>query len=235
MNILSTIILTTLLISCSAITGSAAWQINLDVSTTDPNADTGIASNKLIIGTEPNATDTYDNTFDTVALLKGPLQAYILQPEFTPEQQKLWRDLRSETLPKEWTVEVYSHEKNNTISIKWEISAPDKIDFTLVDQDNNQEIGMRKSSEYSYNSVANTHKTFLLRVSENSSVNSSGEINSSSTGSNAVNASKGGGCGYIKDVKGYGGYPGSGSSALLNMAILFTPLFLISARRKSHP
>ena len=76
-KILNTIILTTLLILSGAVTGSAAWQLTLNVSTPDPNSDTGAATNKLTIGADQTATDAYDNKFDTVALLRGPVQAYI--------------------------------------------------------------------------------------------------------------------------------------------------------------
>ena len=68
-KILNTTILTMLLLLGSAVTGSAAWQITLDVSTTDPNADSGLATNRLTVGTDQTATDAYDNKFDTIALL----------------------------------------------------------------------------------------------------------------------------------------------------------------------
>lgn len=230
-KIFSIIILTTLLILNSAGTGLTAWQINLDVSTPDINSDTGTATNRLTAGTDQTATDTYDNKFDTVALLKGPIQAYLAHPEYATEQQKLWRDLRSDTHPKEWTIEINSPGDGNTINIKWEINAPDNLNFTLVDQDNNQEIGMRTSSEYSYNSISNVQKKFLLRVSENTVVNTGGGVNSNTAISNTGDAIKGGGCGYIKNVGGDGGYPGGSGSAALNTVIMLTPLIWFSIRR----
>ena len=222
-KILNTTILTMLLLLGSAVTGSAAWQITLDVSTTDPNADSGLATNRLTAGTDQTATDAYDNKFDTVALLRGPLQAYIVHPEYATEQQKLWRDLRSNTLPKEWSIEVNSPGEGNTVMIKWGINAPDNLSFTLIDQDNNQEIGIRESSEYSYNSTSNSMKIFLLRVSENTTV---------TTGGNSeVNATKGGGCGHIKNIDGNNSLPGGNGSAVLNMAILFAPLIWLTRRK----
>ncbi|OHE55269.1 MAG: hypothetical protein A2Z47_11065 [Thermodesulfovibrio sp. RBG_19FT_COMBO_42_12] len=222
-KILNTTILTMLLLLGSAVTGSAAWQITLDVSTTDPNADSGLATNRLTAGTDQTATDAYDNKFDTVALLRGPLQAYIVHPEYATEQQKLWRDLRSNTLPKEWSIEVNSPGEGNTVMIKWGINAPDNLSFTLIDQDNNQEIGIRESSEYSYNSISNSKKIFLLRVSENTTV---------TTGGNSeVNATKGGGCGHIKNIDGNNSLPGGNGSAVLNMAILFAPLIWLTRRK----
>ena len=222
-KILNTIILTTLLILSGAVTGSAAWQLTLNVSTPDPNSDTGAATNKLTIGADQTATDAYDNKFDTVALLRGPVQAYIAHPEYAAEKQKLWRDLRSDALPKEWTIEVNSPGEGSTINIKWGINAPDNLNFTLIDQDNNQEIGIRASSEYSYNSTSNSQKKFLLRVSDNSAV---------TTGGNSEgNATSGGGCGHIKNIGRNNRFPGGPGSAVLNMTILFTPLIWLTTRK----
>jgi hypothetical protein len=221
-KIFNTIILTTLLILSGAVTGSAAWQLTLDVSTPDPNSDTGTATNRLTLGTDQAATDAYDNTFDTVALLKGPIEAYIVHPEYAPEQQKLWRDIGSDALPKEWTIEVNSPE-SNTINIKGGIDVPDNLNFTLIDLDKNKEIRIRSSSEYSFNSTANSQKKLLLRVSENTTVTSGGNGNG--------NAAKGGGCGYIKDIGGNNSSTGGHGSAALNMTLLFAPLIWLTTRK----
>ncbi len=222
-KILNTLILTTLLILSGAITGSAAWQLSLDVSTPDPDADTGIATNKLLIGADQTATDAYDNKFDTVALLKGPVQAYISHPEYPVERQKLWRDLRSNTLPKEWIIEVNSPEEGKTVKIKWGITAPENLNFTLIDQDNNQEIGIRTASEYSFNSTSNSQKRFLLRATDNTTVTTGGNSEGPVT--------QGGGCGYIKDMGGNNRLPGGPGSAALNMTIFFAPLIWITTRK----
>src|SRR3989304_683679 len=223
-KIFNTIILTTLLILGGTATVTASWQLPLDISTPDPNSDTGTATNRLTIGTDPTATDAYDNKFDTIALLKGPIQAYIPHPEYASEQQKLWRDIRTDSLPKEWTIEVNSTGEGNSINITWATNAPANIDFTLTDQDTNQEIGIRSSSEYSYNSAVNSQKTLLLRVSENTEVNRDGN--------SGGNASKGGGCGHIKDSGGNNSrLPGGPGSAVLNMIILFSPLIWLTTRK----
>lgn len=222
-KILTTIILTALLILSGAVKESAAWQLTLDVSTPDPDSDTGTATNRLTIGTDQTATDAYDNKFDTVALLRGPVEAYIVHAENTAEQKRLWRDLRSDALPKEWTIEVNSPGEGSAINVRWGITAPDNIDFKLIDQDNNQEIGIRASSEYSYTSTSNIPKRFLLRVSENTAVATGG--NSDGT------AAKGGGCGYIKDIKGNNSSTGGPGSVAVNMVILFMPILWLASRK----
>ena len=231
-KILNSIILITILILTITATSLASWQLTLDISTPDPNSDTGTATNKLTVGTDPTATDTYDNTFDTVALLKGPVQAYLAHPEYVPGQQKLWRDFRPDTFPKEWTVEVYSPGEASAINIKWGIDAPNNLYFTLVDQDSKQETIMTTSSEYSYNSAPNSQKNFLLRVSEKTGGDTVGGSGGDKGGSSSGGAAKGGGgCGTIKNVGRNGGYPGEPSSAAMNMVILFTPLIWLTIRR----
>src|SRR3990170_4388739 len=222
-KILNIIILTTIVTLTLTATSLAAWQLNLDITTPDPNSDTGIATNKLTVGTDPTATDAYDNKFDTVALLKGPVEAYIVHPEYVVEQQKLWRDIRTDGLPKEWTIEVNSLVEGNTINIKGGIDVPDNLNFTLIDLDKNKEIRIRASTEYSYNSTANSQKKLLLRVSEDTTVTT----NANSKG----NAAKGGGCGYIKDINGNNSSTGGPGSAALNMIILFAPLIWLTTRR----
>jgi len=231
-KILNIIILSTILTFAITATSLAAWQLTLDISTPDPNSDTGTAINKLTVGTDPTATDTYDNTFDTVALLKGPVQAYLAHPEYVPGQQKLWRDFRPDTFPKEWTVEVYSPGEASAINIKWGIDAPNNLYFTLVDQDSKQETIMTTSSEYSYNSAPNSQKNFLLRVSEKTGGDTVGGSGGNKGGSSSGGAAKGGGgCGTIKNVGRDGGYPGGPGSAALNIVILFSPLIWLTTRR----
>src|SRR3972149_4195595 len=136
-KIFNTIILTTLLILGGTATVSASWQLPLDTPTPDPNSDTGTATNRLTIGTDPTATDAYDNKFDTIALLKGPMQAYIPHPEYASEQQKLWRDIRTDSLPKEWT-----KAKTLLAQAGWRpgpdgVLVKDGQRFRLTDQDTN--------------------------------------------------------------------------------------------------
>lgn len=197
-------------------TSLAAWQVNLDISTPDPNSDTGIASNKLVIGTDPNATDGYDNQFDTIALLDGPVQAYISHPEYAAGQQKLWRDIRMDSLPQEWEIEVEAVDSKD-ISITWQIDTMENLQFTLTDMDTNKEIRLKSSTAYSYRNTSSLPKSLLLRVEE-------GSLNIKQTGKSG----KGGGCGYI--IKNAGKREGNSVNEYgqntLNMLILITPLVL---------
>lgn len=225
-KILNIIILTTILTLTITATSLAAWQITLDVSTPDTASDTGLASNKLYIGTDPAATDGYDSKLDTPALLRGPVQAYISHPEYQASLQKLWGDIRKDSFPQEWQIEVASSGINNPVKVTWKIDAPSTLSFTLVDKESNQEISMASSTEYSYSSTTTSPKKFLLKASDNSSIPPS-----TGSQSNSGGGSKGGGCGTIKNTGRDGKYPGGSGSAALNMVILFSPLIWLAIRR----
>lgn len=201
--------LAVILILTVSTTSLAALQVNLEISTPDPDSDTGVASNRLVMGADTTATDGYDNKFDTIALLNGPLQAFFAHPEYEAGYQKLWRDFRNNSLPKEWEIEVVSSNANNTVNITWEISAQKNILLNLIDKDTNQEISLNSETEYSYSNV--TSKKFLLRASGNSS----------------GGGAKGGGCGYIRYIEKSGGNPiNNYGHAAINMLILIAPLLI---------
>ena len=172
-KIFSIIILTTILIVTGAVTGMASWQLTLEVSTHDPNSDTVIATNRLTTGTDPTATDSYDNKLDIIALLDGPVLAYFPHIEYPIGQQKLWRDFRAESFPKEWEIEIQSS-TNNTVSLSWNIDAPANLNFTLIDTGSNQETPMISSNTYSYSNPTGIPKKFLLKAAENTTTGASG-------------------------------------------------------------
>ncbi len=225
---LNQIIMSTILALALNSTSMAALQINLEVSTPDPKSDTGVATNNISIGTDPATTDSYDNTYDTVALLDGPVQAYINHSDYSAEHQKLWRDYRStDTLPKEWTIEVHSKDSSN-VNMKWNIGTTDNLIVTLTDVTNNQEINMLSAPAYSFEGTSGTPVMLLLRVAENATSINNDNNNSVSDNSGSP---KGGGCGYIKDTGGNNKFPGSNSSAAINITVLFAPLIWLATRK----
>ena len=213
----TTLILTIILTLTMTAVSIAAWQVNIEVSTPDLTADTGLATNKLYIGTDGAATEGYDNKLDTIAFLDGPIQAYLSHPEYQLNQQKLWRDVRSDSLPQNWEIEVQSSGANNTINLNWKIEAPNNLDFSLMDKDSGQNIDITSSSKYSYNNTSTTPKRFLLKVSQ--------KLGTSDQSSGAE-SSKGGGCGYIKDFGKKNNSQNERGQVALNMIILMTPLLL---------
>src|SRR3990170_483406 len=167
-KILVSILFSTIIILTGTITGLAAWHVDIEFSTPSLNSDSGVASNKLSLGTDLAATSGYDNTLDTLALLNGPIHAYIIHSEYNQDYQRLWRDFRNESLPQEWEIEVLSSVTDQPVKVAWEINAPANLSFNLIDRDSNQTVQMGSLTEYSYrSSSATTSKRFLLQVAEN--------------------------------------------------------------------
>lgn len=217
---LLTIITAGILLLTLITTAMASWQIEIEVSTPDPGSDTGTAVNRLIIGTDPSGTDVYDNKLDTLALTNGPIQAYVYHPEYPSALKRLWRDYRSNTLPAEWELHIEAIQENIPVTIAWKVSGTDNIDFTLIDQDTNQEISSA-TENYSYTATS-IPKRLLLKVAESTST-----VSNPSTGNSG--SSRGGGCGYIKDSRGrkdnkYG-------QGIMFMIILLSPLLMPSYKK----
>ncbi|MBI5192589.1 MAG: hypothetical protein HZA08_03980 [Nitrospirae bacterium] len=227
------IIILTVLSITLAKNSRADWQIDLDVYTHDEQSDSGNATNNLSLGSSTLSTELYDNKFDTIALTSEPVNAYFYHPEYKSNVQKLWRDYRGAVLPQEWEFEVQANNINKTINLKWQIQDNDNLHFILVDKDNGNEIDMASSSEYSYLPESTLPKKFLLKVAKNenpTSVDNSNitnnNINNSGTSDSGVTGSKGGGCGYIKDINGNNNNRNNSGTNAINMMILLVPMLL---------
>lgn len=143
---------------------SLAWQVKIIVSTPDPNADSGLATNNLYFGVDPKATNDYDNLLDTIALLIGPVQAYFSHPEYQSNLQKLWRDFRAEALPQVWEMLVTTLNPNTLVDFTWSGSIPRDVNLTLIDTESNQIISMNTSTQYSYLQLSAAQKKFLIQA-----------------------------------------------------------------------
>lgn len=210
--------------TCPATT-KAEWQVDLEVYTQDSKSDTGKASNSISLGNTTTATEQYDNTLDTIALLTDTVNAYFYHPEYQSNIQRLWRDFRGDFLPQEWEFEVQSSKIDNLINIDWKIEAPANLHFVLVDKDSGNAIDMSSANEYAYNADATTPKRFLLKVSDNNSSTSTNNSNVISDGGST--GTKGGGCGYIKDIGGKNnGSRNNSVHIAMSMLILLIPLLL---------
>ncbi|MBI5756482.1 MAG: hypothetical protein HZA12_06105 [Nitrospirae bacterium] len=228
-----TIINTLLLIMTMTFRAYPVWadtsQIILEVSV--PLEDTtgaGItkAYNRLVLGVHPEATGNYDPQWDTPAFFSTPdpenpplLRAYFEHPEYASNQKELWRDIRSDTggSQKTWDMAVVlaPSEIGKAITLSWALSpslltSKDKI--TLLDQNSQSSIDMRRQSSYSFVNGSSSPK--MLSVTINSSKGSS------SSGSGNF------GCGTVKrdDFN----KPGTGTTIpiLINLLILLSPVLL---------
>ena len=107
--------------------GGAAspWKLTLTVSAPDPAADDGVNISRLAAGEDPAATDLFDNGRDARALLSGTLDVYF---DHSPDagydgfSKKIWHDIRSPGLPKDWNVAVKAG-SGVTVTMTWTLPA----------------------------------------------------------------------------------------------------------------
>ena len=107
----------------SETTQTASWELVLKVSVTDSMADTGVAYNRLVAGTDATATDGFDNTRDIRAFLAGPIQAYFVhtgETGYDITSQELWHDIRQAELPLQWSIEVIAASGREVI-LEWDL------------------------------------------------------------------------------------------------------------------
>jgi hypothetical protein len=128
------------------ISASPDWQAEITIQSGD-------ASNRLVLGADSAATDGYDVTWDTYALMGGNIQAYFPHPEWGMAHQEFQRDIKahnpSSTI--EWSMTVYSTLTNAGFTISWGLnSLPESNSIVLIDDSNGQQTDMRSLSTYNF-------------------------------------------------------------------------------------
>lgn len=148
--------------------GAAASEIRFTVSVPHPDADGGIATNQLRLGTAPSASDAFDPSLDLEALPSPGLSAVVRHPEYSSLHQSLWWDLRAPTLPQAWEVEVKSDRPNARITL----SAPplptapnacSESRWTVRDTETNQTLQLGPTAAvYSYLNTPGVVRRFTV-------------------------------------------------------------------------
>ncbi|HEY5648653.1 MAG TPA: fibronectin type III domain-containing protein [Nitrospiria bacterium] len=138
-----------------------SWEFSLNISVQDPSSHTGWVTNRLKAGADPLASQNYDNAFDGMALLAGPLQAAFShegEAAYPPHLQQLWNDFRDPSLPQEWKIVVKSTQNSEPVLLDWAVfeeAAPDSCTarrVTLTDETALKDIDLETGSTYSFSS-----------------------------------------------------------------------------------
>ncbi|MEW6682099.1 MAG: hypothetical protein AB1451_04120 [Nitrospirota bacterium] len=147
-------------------------EIQLTVSVPHPDAEGGVATNRLRLGMTPSATNAFDPSLDLKAFPSPGLSAAVWHPEYATAQQSLWWDLREDAFPQVWEVEVSSDRPNASITISG--AAPPTVpndcsqgQWTLRDTETNQifELGVSPLT-YQYLNTAGVTRRFVVRADE---------------------------------------------------------------------
>lgn len=124
----------------------------------------GNSNNRLTLGADQTATDSFENRWEVGALLGGYIKAYFDHPEWG-NARYYWQDIRDVYLPKEWVFYVESGYVNSNISLEWIMSnVPDTVKLYLVDTVLNMTIDMKTQSSYTYTNTSADAKIFTVRA-----------------------------------------------------------------------
>ncbi len=157
------------LVFASAVAWSADFEMEIRVSVPDAAADHGIATNRLVAGSHKPATEGFDPLFDVPALFyDDTLRAAFPHPALPPEQQSLWRDIRTDQLPLSWTFEISSNKDQRPITLQWFSTVGpvgcEGVHFNLTDEGTGQVIDMGVATNYTYTNDSQRKRGFLLQA-----------------------------------------------------------------------
>jgi len=97
-----------------------AAEVGLTVAVPFVAAEGGVAQNRLRLGLQAEATDAFDPRWDAVAAFPSAvLTAAIVRPGYPVGQRLLWWDVRGDTLPQTWDINVASDQPNAPITMTW--------------------------------------------------------------------------------------------------------------------
>lgn len=136
---------------------ATAWTAKITVEYRDD-------SNKVILGAATDATDGFENGYESRAIISGYLMTYFLHPEFGIDTNYFWTDIRDTTLPKEWIWYVQSRYRNRDHTMTWEIDAPDTLELYLMDTVTGEVIDMRAESSYTYKNISMARREFVVEA-----------------------------------------------------------------------
>jgi len=124
------------------------WQVTLLLET-----DGLRVPSRLVLGADDTATDGFDRTWDSYAMLGGSFRPYFPRPDWDPVMKTYWRDIRAKAPGKttEWPFVVESDIPNKNVILRWDLSLlPADYTISLIDDTNGQVIDMRSIPSYSF-------------------------------------------------------------------------------------
>ncbi len=149
-----------------------AIELELTVSVPHPDAEGGLATNRLRLGMLDTATDGFDPVVDLEAFPSPALTAAIRHLDYAPAQGMLWWDIRSATFPQAWQVEVNSDQATAVVTVRGTPPATmadgcSRTRWTLRDLQSGQTIDLTSGpTTYSYDNSSGVTRRFEVAAAE---------------------------------------------------------------------
>jgi len=135
------------------------WKAKINIEVLDMN-DSGQA----IIGAATDATDGFENAYESRAILSGYMMSYFRHAEWVQDTQFFWTDIRDTNLPKEWNWIVQSRYRNRDHIVSWVVDAPESLELYMLDTVTGDVIDMRGVSSYTYRNTSTAAREFVIEA-----------------------------------------------------------------------
>ena len=135
------------------------WKAKIEIDVPDMG-DTGQA----ILGAATDATDGFENGYESRAVLSGYVMTYFRHSEWGQDTPFFWTDIRDTNLPKEWSWTVQSRYRNRDHVVSWVVDAPEGLELYMMDTVSGDVIDMRAASSYTYNNTATSPREFVIEA-----------------------------------------------------------------------
>jgi len=154
-----------LIVTAAALTALAAaparaelaWSADMQLSVLDD-------SSRLILGAATDATDGFENAYETRAIIAGYLSAYFYHPEWGVDTPYFWTDIRSASLPNEWVFYVACSYTNRNVSVRWTLDVPEGLELYFTDDATGEVVVMTGTDSYQYLNTSTAVRTFRVKA-----------------------------------------------------------------------
>jgi hypothetical protein len=160
-----------------------AAELQLRISVPHPDADAGTATNRLRLGTAASATSAFDPAFDLAAFPSPALSAVVRRPDYPAGQQALWWDIRADSLPQGWNIEISSDQPDALIGVSGSVLSGTQSGcagtvWTLRDGETGDVLALTSGAvDYSYRNTAGAIRRLEITAAHGSTAPPQAPVN----------------------------------------------------------
>ena len=126
-------------------------------------AFSGDDSNTIYFAAADDATDGFENGYESRAIMAGKLVAYFYHPEWGVDTAYFWSEGKDTRLPKDW--EFYVKSNYTAVNMNWAVAeTPQTVELYLVDEYTGGVVDMKNALSYAYASSSSVPRKFTIRA-----------------------------------------------------------------------
>ncbi|HZX35829.1 MAG TPA: hypothetical protein VFF54_05000 [Thermodesulfobacteriota bacterium] len=155
-NILGVLTAFMLALFSTSATAGVIWRAGI-------TAFSGDDSNTIYFAAADDATDGFENGYESRAIMAGKLVAYFYHPEWGVDTAYFWSEGKDTLLPKDW--EFYVKSNYTAVNMNWTVAeTPQTVELYLVDEYTGTVVDMKNALSYAYASSSSVPRKFTIRA-----------------------------------------------------------------------